>query len=171
MWIIAGTGVYYDWLEGKSSAWLCTGFMRKWREGSCFFPPVYLSLQLESPWQCFYWSLSKFLPHTLTLSSRGVSLNGCRHACRKSLRLSLGLYSLTLFWCSLVVYFYILPFFSFSSICRFCTAAADRKLRLLTSDLQDKHEVKVMQHLEHIGQNCACQLASNFLYLALTFGT
>lgn len=30
-------------------------------------------------------------------------------------------------------------------LCRFCTAAADRKLRLLTSDLQDKHEVKVAQ--------------------------
>lgn len=29
------------------------------------------------------------------------------------------------------------------SLFRFCTAAADRKLRLLTSDLQNKHEVKV----------------------------
>ncbi|XP_028305804.1 nucleoporin Nup37 isoform X2 [Gouania willdenowi] len=28
---------------------------------------------------------------------------------------------------------------------RLCTAAADRKLRLLTSDLQEKHEVKVME--------------------------
>ncbi|KAG8005536.1 Nucleoporin Nup37 [Nibea albiflora] len=27
---------------------------------------------------------------------------------------------------------------------RFCTAASDRKLRLLTSDLQDKHEIKLM---------------------------
>lgn len=36
-------------------------------------------------------------------------------------------------------------------IIRFCTAAADRKLRLLTSDLQDKHEVKVMEgHASYI---------------------
>uniref|UniRef100_A0A3Q2NTQ0 Nucleoporin Nup37 n=1 Tax=Fundulus heteroclitus TaxID=8078 RepID=A0A3Q2NTQ0_FUNHE len=34
---------------------------------------------------------------------------------------------------------------------RFCTAAADRKLRLLTSDLQDRHEVKVMEgHTSYI---------------------
>lgn len=72
---------------------------------------------------------------------------------------------------SLCLFLYPPVLFLFLSLCRFCTAAADRKLRLLTSDLQDKHEVKVMQHLEHIGQNCACQLASNFLYLALTFGT
>eukprot|EP00064_Thunnus_orientalis_P014125 superscaffoldBa00002415_g14166 len=33
----------------------------------------------------------------------------------------------------------------------FCTAAADRKLRLLTSDLQDRHEVKVMEgHTSYI---------------------
>uniref|UniRef100_A0A3P9DHN3 Nucleoporin 37 n=1 Tax=Maylandia zebra TaxID=106582 RepID=A0A3P9DHN3_9CICH len=34
---------------------------------------------------------------------------------------------------------------------RLCTAAADRKLRLLTSDLQDRHEVKVMEgHTSYI---------------------
>ncbi|KAM8910346.1 nucleoporin Nup37 isoform 2-T2 [Spinachia spinachia] len=34
---------------------------------------------------------------------------------------------------------------------RFCTAAADRKLRLLTSDLQQRHEVKVMEgHTSYI---------------------
>ncbi|XP_030643041.1 nucleoporin Nup37 [Chanos chanos] len=34
---------------------------------------------------------------------------------------------------------------------RFCTAAADRKLRLLTSDLQDKHEMKAMEgHTSYI---------------------
>uniref|UniRef100_A0A673BMK9 Nucleoporin Nup37 n=1 Tax=Sphaeramia orbicularis TaxID=375764 RepID=A0A673BMK9_9TELE len=34
---------------------------------------------------------------------------------------------------------------------RFCTAAADRKLRLLSSDLQDRHEVKVMEgHTSYI---------------------
>ncbi|KAM7367248.1 hypothetical protein PAMP_015163 [Pampus punctatissimus] len=37
------------------------------------------------------------------------------------------------------------------TISRFCTAAADRKLRLLTSDLQDRHEVKVMEgHTSYI---------------------
>uniref|UniRef100_A0A8C8CKR6 Nucleoporin 37 n=1 Tax=Oncorhynchus tshawytscha TaxID=74940 RepID=A0A8C8CKR6_ONCTS len=34
---------------------------------------------------------------------------------------------------------------------RFCTAAADRKVRLLTSDLQNQHEVKVMEgHTSYI---------------------
>ncbi|KAK1168877.1 nucleoporin Nup37 [Acipenser oxyrinchus oxyrinchus] len=34
---------------------------------------------------------------------------------------------------------------------RFCTASADRKLRILTSDLQDRHEVKVMDgHSDYI---------------------
>ncbi|XP_018602601.1 nucleoporin Nup37 [Scleropages formosus] len=36
-------------------------------------------------------------------------------------------------------------------IIRFCTAAADRKLRLFTSDLQDRHEVKEMEgHTDNI---------------------
>lgn len=36
-------------------------------------------------------------------------------------------------------------------IIRLCTAAADRRLRLLTSDLQDKHEVKVLEgHTSYI---------------------
>lgn len=52
------------------------------------------------------------------------------------------------------------PPFPFLFLCRFCTAAADRKLRLLTSDLQDKHEVKVAQYLELTGQKRASQLAS-----------
>ncbi|MGH0117207.1 UNVERIFIED_CONTAM: hypothetical protein FKN15_046128 [Acipenser sinensis] len=34
---------------------------------------------------------------------------------------------------------------------RFCTASADRKLRILTSDLQDRHEVKVMDgHSDYV---------------------
>lgn len=53
-------------------------------------------------------------------------------------------------------YFPIHPFLSFLlTLCRFCTAAADRKLRLLTSDLRDKHEVKVEQYLELTGQKFA----------------
>lgn len=39
--------------------------------------------------------------------------------------------------------FIFTSFPSLFALCRFCTAAADRKLRLLTSDLQDRHEVKV----------------------------
>ncbi|KAJ8392348.1 hypothetical protein AAFF_G00077120 [Aldrovandia affinis] len=36
-------------------------------------------------------------------------------------------------------------------VIRFCTAAADRNLRLVTSDLQDTHEVKVMEgHTDYV---------------------
>lgn len=109
-----------------------------------FIPPphVYLSLQLKSPWQRFQSSLSKILPHTHALIQRCHSrqLPACLHVCIESIRLSpydsVVMSSLCLFSC--------LPFlFVLFSICRFCTAAADRKLRLLTSDLQDKHEIKV----------------------------
>lgn len=99
---------------------------------------VYLCLQLESPWQSFYWSRSRFLPHTHSLPE--VSAQACLEKIDKKAHLFAFPPCLLLN-----------PDFVFL-FCRLCTAAADRKLRLLTSDLQDRHEVKVMQHLEHIGQ-------------------
>uniref|UniRef100_A0A3Q1FGI3 Nucleoporin Nup37 n=1 Tax=Acanthochromis polyacanthus TaxID=80966 RepID=A0A3Q1FGI3_9TELE len=47
---------------------------------------------------------------------------------------------------------------------RLCTAAADRKLRLLTSDLQDRHEVKVyIKHGSVVLFHCSCQSSLFFL--------
>lgn len=57
--------------------------------------------------------------------------------------------SVAIFWCPPCRLFSHLCSTSCCRLCRLCTAAADRRLRLLTSDLQDKHEIKVEQHLEH----------------------
>lgn len=109
-------------------------------------------------------SLAAFLPDTRTLIPRCHSAAAWTQAGSPSVRPSVvgssrgcvHIHALFIFTSTLS---FPLP------LCRFCTAAADRKLRLLTSDLQDKHEVKVAQQLERAGQKCASQ----FLYISLTF--
>lgn len=125
--------------------------MSEWRDGSCYLFLSTPAWQLESPWRHFC------LRHTHTHSHPKVS--SCSWVDTRRVRLSLGR-SEPAFGSTLCLFSH--PPFLF--LCRFCTAAADRKLRLLTSDLQDKHEVKVAQHLEHTAQNYAAQLASGFLY-------
>lgn len=138
--------------------------MHKWREGSCFFP-VYLSLQLESPWQLFCWSLSKFLPHTHRHSSQRCQSGPCMQ--NESSSVIGSVQSDSALMPSLCLFSYPPFLFLFLPLCRFCTAAADRKLRLLTSDLHEKHEVQVVQHLAHTDQNWARQLVSDALDLVI----
>lgn len=82
----------------------------------------------------------------MTPSPRSVSL------CSSSVQSLDVFFFLSLFHC-----LFSHPFFFL--FCRLCSAAADRKLRLLTSDLQERHEVKVAPHLQHIDLNAARQLA------------
>lgn len=160
--ITAGSGVNYNWLEGKSSAFaqgifflffLLDSWVNGVRDPVVFFLHCLfiLAWQLESPWQRFYLTHMHSHPE--------VSVCSCMDACIDFICQwvsTMGLCSCPLFIFTSTLSF-PLP------LCRFCTAAADRKLRLLTSDLQDKHEVKVAQYLEHTSQKSVSQLASSFL--------
>lgn len=157
--ITAGSGVNYNWLEGKSSAFAQGFFFFCWTHEwmawgilLVFLHSLFiLAWQLESPWQRFYLTHMHSHPE--------VSVCSCMDACVEFICQwvsTMGLCSCPLFIFTSTLSF-PLP------LCRFCTAAADRKLRLLTSDLQDKHEVKVAQYLEHTGQKSVSQLASSFL--------
>lgn len=159
VWITAGGGVNYDWLEGKSSASAQGSLPREWMAwGILLF--IYFFTLFIYPCLAIRGSLAAFLPDTRTSILRCHSAAAWTHAGSPSVvgwqRGRAHIHALFIFTSTLS-----LPL----SHRRFCTAAADRKLRLLTSDLQDKHEVKVAQHLEHAGQ----KFASPFLYISLTF--
>lgn len=101
------------------------------------------------------------VPATHRLGFRGVGPR--RHEGRMS-RVTESVFHFIFFFFGLLIYSRLsFPLPLSLSLCRLCTAAADRKLRLLTSDLQEQHEVKVAQHLEDIGQNFSCHYAHSTL--------
>ncbi|KAI4873703.1 hypothetical protein NFI96_023389, partial [Prochilodus magdalenae] len=53
-------------------------------------------------------------------------------------------------------------------VIRFCTAAADRKLKLFTSDLQERHEVKGLDGLQPLNDQAPPQMDFKFFNLGLS---
>ena len=129
----------------------------KWSNGVSLlvFLYVYLTVQLQSPWRCFPgWMSKSFTTRTLTHTYPKVSGQaavtridvGGEEGGFSGRRLgSVRMFSLRV---------YLDSSSHFLSLSRFCTAAADFKLRVLSSDLQNKHEVKVLDHLHSINNSC-----------------